>query len=132
IIKGFAEGLRAVGKVKSPVYFVFLTGMIWVCYYAMFHVCFNCLAGTSSLGFSEGITGFVFGTFTVMLTPGGIGAYPLAMREILNKVYFLPVTLGFSLGWLSWIASFISVVTVALFALLFLPIYNKNKNDPTP
>jgi glycosyltransferase 2 family protein len=130
-LKGIGEGLGTVRKVKRPVYFIFLTTMIWVCYYAMMHVCFYCFPGSSGLSFGAGIAGFVFGTFTVMLTPGGIGAYPIAFQKVLG-VFGLFSALGYSIGWLSWLTSFVCIVLLGLISLILLPIYNKkNKNEPT-
>jgi hypothetical protein len=128
-VKGFGEGLRTVRKVKNPIWFIFLTSLIWICYYFMLHVCFQCFNSSAQLGFSEGITAFVFGTFTVMLTPGGIGAYPFALQKVMYKVYGVPEALGFAIGWLSWIAGFISIISLGLLSFIFLPIYNKTKNE---
>lgn len=125
-VKGFGEGLRTVRKVKNPIWFIFLTSLIWICYYFMLHVCFYCFP-TSQMGFSQGITAFVFGTFTVMLTPGGIGAYPITLQQVMYKVYAVPVPLGFAIGWLSWLTGFISIIALGLLSFIFLPIYNKTK-----
>lgn len=84
---------------------------------------------TSQMGFSQGITAFVFGTFTVMLTPGGIGAYPITLQQVMYKVYAVPVPLGFAIGWLSWLTGFISIIALGLLSFIFLPIYNKTKNE---
>jgi glycosyltransferase 2 family protein len=126
--KGFSEGLSSVKKVKNPVSFIFLTAMIWVCYYGVLHVCFLCLPGSQDLGFSEAITAFVFGSVTVMITPGGIGAYPYALQKVLNYVYGVPEAIGVSIGWLSWLSGFISTVSIGLLALVILPLYNKNRH----
>ncbi len=127
-LKGFGEGLSSVKKVKNPFAFIFLTAMIWVCYYAVLHVCFLCLPSSENLGFSEAITAFVFGAVTVMITPGGIGAYPYALQKVLNFVYGVPEAVGVSVGWLSWLSGFISTVSIGLLALILLPLYNKNRH----
>lgn len=124
-LHGFGEGLRTMRKVKKPASFLLLSVLIWVSYYFMLHVCFNCFSSSSHLGFSEGITAFVFGTFTVMLTPGGIGAYPYALQKVMYKVYKVPETVGFSLGWLSWMGGFISILSFGLLSLILLPVYNR-------
>jgi glycosyltransferase 2 family protein len=128
----FGNGLTSVRKVKKPKTFIFLTVMIWVCYYAGIHLCFYCLPLTENLGFSEAITAFVFGSITVMITPGGIGAYPYALQKILLLVYFVPEVAGASIGWLSWLTSFTLILGLGLFSLIALPLTNKNYEPVVP
>jgi glycosyltransferase 2 family protein len=125
-IKGFSEGLSSVRKVKNPVYFIFLTALIWFSYYMTLFTCFKCLQESANLGMSEGITAFVFGSVTVMITPGGIGAYPYALQKVLKYIYNVPEAVGVSIGWLSWLSGFISTVSIGLLAFILLPIYNRN------
>ena len=130
--RGFTEGLSSVKQVKKPGYFIFLTALIWVCYYAGVHIFMYCIPSTIELGFSESLTAFVFGSVMVMITPGGIGAYPYAIQKILLFVYLVPEVTGASIGWLSWLSSFVLIVLVGLFSLLALPFYNKNYQPVVP
>ena len=128
----FGNGFSSIRKVKKRITFILLTFLIWVCYYASVHVCFYCLPLTAHLGFSEAITAFVFGSITVMITPGGIGAYPFALQKILLLVYFVPEAGGASIGWLSWLTSFVLILFLGLFSFISLPILNKNYEPIIP
>lgn len=128
----FGNGFTSIRKVKKPKTFILLTLLIWICYYAGVHLCFFCLPLTEHLGFSEAITAFVFGSITVMLTPGGIGAYPYALQKILLLVYFVPESGGASIGWLSWLTSFVLILSLGLFSLIALPLFNKNYEPLVP
>ena len=125
-IKGFYDGLISVKKVKRPVWFIFQTALIWFCYYLALYFCFFSFKESSVLGFNAAITAFVFGSLTVMVTPGGIGAYPYAIQKVLLLIYGVNEATGASLGWLSWCASFIVIVFTGLISLVLLPLLNRN------
>ena len=125
-IKGLSEGLLSVKKVESPLNFIFQTALIWVLYYLALHVCFYSLPEFSSFDFDKGITAFVFGSFTVMITPGGIGAYPFALQKVMFLVYGINESVGASFGWLTWVVSFIAIISTGIMSFVLLPIMNKN------
>jgi uncharacterized protein (TIRG00374 family) len=125
-IKGLSEGLMSVKKVESPINFVFQTALIWILYYLGLHICFYSLPEFSSFDFDKGLTAFVFGSFTVMITPGGIGAYPYALQKVMFLVYGINEAVGASLGWLTWVISFVAIVSTGVMSFVLLPIMNKN------
>lgn len=127
IIAGFTNGLRTIARVKSPFWFVFHSLFIWLCYYIMFYVCFFSLPETGNVNFNAVITSFLLGTVMVMVTPGGIGAYPLAVQGVL-VFYLVSSNTGYALGWLAWICQFVSNVAFGALSLFLLPLLNKEKN----
>ena len=131
-IKGFSEGLLSVKNVKNPLNFIFQTALIWFSYYLSMHVCFYCIPECADLGFGVGITAFVFGSITVMITPGGIGAYPYALQKILFLVYGINEAVGASFGWISWSASFLAIIVTGVLSFILLPVLNKNYHPVLP
>jgi len=128
IIKGMAEGIGSIRKMESPGRFVLLSLMIWVCYFYSLYFCFFALNGTSHLGFKECLTLLLLGTFGVIFSPGGLGAYPLILYGILVNTYHVDEVSSFALPWLSWTSQFVLIVVLGVLSLVFLPIYNRNKN----
>lgn len=127
IIDGFTNGLKTIAQVKSPFWFVFHSLFIWLCYYVMFYVCFFSLPETGGVKFDAVITAFLLGTVMVMVTPGGIGAYPLAVQGVL-VFYLVSSNIGYALGWLAWLCQFVSNVAFGTLSLFLLPVMNKEKN----
>jgi uncharacterized protein (TIRG00374 family) len=131
-VSGFSEGLMSVKNVKNKFSFIFQTVLIWFCYYLSMHVCFYCIPECTEFGLGIGITAFVFGSITVMITPGGIGAYPFALQKVLFLIYGVNEAVGASFGWLSWTTSFIAIVATGLLSLVLLAISNKDYKPVLP
>ena len=128
IIRGMGEGIGSIAKLEHPVRFIFLSLLIWACYFYSLYVCFFALEGTSHLGQRECLTLLLFGTFGVILSPGGLGAYPAIIGGILVYTYNIDLVNAFALPWLSWTCQFVLILILGLAALIVLPIYNKNRN----
>lgn len=132
IIKGMAEGIGSIRKMKNPVQFILLSLIIWTCYFYSLYFCFFALPGTSHLGHKECLTLMLFGTFGVIFSPGGLGAYPLIVGGILAATYGIDAVSAFALPWLSWSCQFILIVVLGIVSLIVLPIYNRKKNVVPP
>ncbi|MDZ4663674.1 MAG: lysylphosphatidylglycerol synthase transmembrane domain-containing protein [Bacteroidota bacterium] len=128
IIKGFGEGLGSIRKMERPVMFVILSFLIWTSYFYSLYFCFFAISGTSDLGQSEALTLLLFGTFGVIVSPGGIGAYQIILTGILIGTYHIDEISAFALPWLSWGSQFVMLVVLGVISLIVLPIINRNKN----
>jgi len=128
ILKGMAEGIGSVRKMESPLKFIALSLMIWACYFYSLYICFFALNGTAHLGQKECLTLLLFGTFGVIFSPGGLGAYPAILGFILANTYKVDPVSSFALPWLSWTSQFALVVVLGIISLIVLPIYNRKKN----
>jgi len=123
-INEFVAGLKAIRKVKSPLLFICHSLFIWFIYYLTFHICFFCLPETTNITVGAGLTVFLIATLTIMLTPGGLGAYPIAVASILSASA-ISFSVGTAIGWLVWLAQFISILLFGLISLILLPLLNK-------
>ena len=132
IVKGMAQGIGSVAKMEKPFRFVLLSIMIWACYFYSLYACFFALPGTSHLGQKECLTLLLFGTFGVIVSPGGLGAYPLIVGGILLSTYHVDQVSSFALPWLSWSCQFVLVLFAGLLSLIILPIYNRKRNVVSP
>ncbi|MEW6467842.1 MAG: lysylphosphatidylglycerol synthase transmembrane domain-containing protein [Bacteroidota bacterium] len=128
LLTGFVEGLKTIRRLRSPWLFVFHSLFIWFIYYAMLHICFFCLDETKGLGVGAGLTTLLIATLTVMITPGGLGAYPYAVASILAIYAIDPHTIGTAIGWLVWLSQFVAIVFFGLLSLVLLPLLNKEKH----
>jgi len=128
MIKGMANGISSILKTDKPFQFIFLSLAIWACYFYSLYFCFFALSGTSHLGQKECLTLLLFGTFGVMFSPGGLGAYPAIIGGILLYTFKVDMASSFALPWLSWTSQFVLVVVTGIIGLIVLPIYNSKKN----
>jgi len=128
IYHGIVEGLLSVKKMKNKWFFIFHSVFIWSCYLIGTYVGFYAIKETSVLPMLSTFPVLVFGTVATMITPGGIGSYPvLLMRAML--LYNVAEAFGYANGWLQWSAQFIIILVVGFICLAVLPYINKSKNE---
>lgn len=123
-VLGFVEGLKSIRYVKRPWEFILHSMLIWLCYFLMIYLSFRALPETAHLSVFAGAACLFFGGFAMVLTPGGIGAYPLAIQAVLIQ-YGIVAYLGIALGNLVWAAQMASVLVGGLISLVLLAIINK-------
>jgi len=124
-VSGIIEGLLSI--VRTPYKWQFLrdTLLIWGLYLGMFTVLFQCLEATQDLGLGAVLAGFVFGSFALVLTPGGTGAYHIAVAFALS-FYGIENSTGQAMGLIMWGSQTALVIVLGLLSLLLLPIYNRD------
>jgi uncharacterized protein (TIRG00374 family) len=127
IIKGIGEGLKAIALVKNKWKFILNTILIWTCYTGSVIVGFYALPETERLPLLAGLSVISFGSIAMIVTPGGVGAFPVIVAQVL-LLYGLNEGIGSAYGWVCWAAQTLVVITLGLIALLLLPIYNRTKH----
>lgn len=110
---GLKEGFTSVGKLKQKGWFIFHTFFIWIMYLLQVYIGFSALSATSHLGIVEAFSVLSLGTLGMIVSPGGIGAFPLAVQEVL-LVYNVD---NVSFGWLIWGVSTVIVIVGGLLSL---------------
>lgn len=126
VIKGFLSGVATILTMKNKGWFIAHTFFIWIMYFLMLYFNFFALEETSSIGFGAALTAFVLGGLAMVLTNGGIGAYPIAIQAALS-IYGYSEAAGGALGWITWVAQTVLVIVLGAGSMLLIPIYNKHK-----
>lgn len=127
VAQGFLEGLKSLARIRKPGWFIFHSIVIWILYFVMTYVVFNCLPETKGLPLTAGFAVFVFATIGVMIVQGGIGIYPAIVAETL-LLYHIPETKGYAMGWLLWTGQTVMLVLAGIISLILLPLVNKRTN----
>jgi glycosyltransferase 2 family protein len=127
-LSGLGEGIGSIRKLERPRIFILLSLAIWACYFYALYFCFFAISGTAHLTQGVCLTLMLFGTFGVIFSPGGLGAYPLILFGILTKTYHVDDTSAFALPWLSWTAQFVLILFLGVISAIVLPMYNRQKN----
>ena len=133
VLRGVWHGLTSIRHIKNKGLFLLYTLFIWSLYLLSTTLGIYALKETSYLGFGGGLTTLSIGSIGMILTPGGIGAYPLLVAELMG-LYGLDIdTVGTALGWLLWSAQTIISIVGGLICFSLLSFYNKgNKTLPEP
>lgn len=121
---GFWEGLKSIKNVKRPFVFIFHSVFIWFCYYLMIYLSLPALPETASLGMLAALTCLFFGGFAIVATPGGIGAYPAVISQVLG-LYGVSEIVGYGFGSVVWVAQIGSVLLGGVICLILLAILNR-------
>lgn len=128
IIKGFGKGLSSVKDVEHKFQFIVLSFAIWAAYFYSLYFCFFAFEGTSHLGQAECLVLLLFGTFGVVFSPGGLGAYQAIITALLISTYGIDTISAVAFPWMSWTAQFIVIVVLGIASLIVLPLINKNRS----
>ncbi|MEK6615203.1 MAG: lysylphosphatidylglycerol synthase transmembrane domain-containing protein, partial [Bacteroidota bacterium] len=125
LLLSFLDGLRSVAKVKNPLLFIFHSLFIWAMYLMSVYVCVFAFQETKALPLSSCLIIMTFGSFGVIATPGGIGAYQWIVLQIM-LLWGFTTAMGTAFGWIVWLAQIVLVLLVGLLSFGLLAI-NKNK-----
>lgn len=126
IIRGIWEGLTSVRHVKKKGWFFFHSVLIWFLYLASIRLGFYAMQDTQSFGWLPSFSVLSLGSVGMIVTQGGIGAYPILVQETL-ALYGLDPNIGRAFGWLLWLAQSVLIVVAGGLAFLFLPLVNPSK-----
>lgn len=131
LFSGVWEGLKSIIKIKNPGLFVFYSLGIWFLYYLMVYTALFSLPQTSSLSISAGLTVLVLGSIGIMITPGGIGLYPVIVAQTL-VLYGISMESGYgvAIGWITWSAQTIMIIVVGSISLIILSLNKKKYHEP--
>jgi hypothetical protein len=121
---GLLEGLKSIFTMRDTGAFLFHTVFIWLLYLLMFYICFLALPETKDVPFGGILTAFVLGGFTIVLTNGGIGAYPIAIQAVL-LLYDVDRNTGGAFGWIVWTAQTAMIVLMGIIAFALVSPVNK-------
>ncbi|MFO8000927.1 MAG: lysylphosphatidylglycerol synthase transmembrane domain-containing protein [Marinilabilia sp.] len=123
----FREGMFSYRKVKNKPLFFFHTFLIFFLYFLMIYVCFFAFPFTRDLGPAAGLSIFVLGSFG-MVAPvqGGIGPWHFM---VITALLFFGIKGSEAAAFALLVHGSMNalIVVTGFFALMALPLINKNK-----
>ncbi len=125
ITKGLNEGLLTIIRLKKRKAFLFYSLLIWTMYFFQIYIGFNALNITSGLGIGAALSVLSLSTLAMIISPGGIGAFPVAVQQVL-LIYHVD---NISFGWLIWGANTGIIILLGIISFLLLHFKNKNETD---
>lgn len=123
-INDLKTGLFSVFKSKKPWAFVFYTLAIWILYIFYFGICFFALDDFSSTNLQLVLMAFIAGTIGVMLTPGGLGSYPIFVGTVISFYLYPEETQiqnnALALASVIWLSQTCFLIVMGLISLLYV------------
>lgn len=124
LLKGMLVGLSSIRYVSNKLVFIIYTILIWFLYLYSIKLGFLALNELMELGWIPSITILTFGSFAMIATQGGIGAYQLAVQKTLT-LYGINEVIGLAYGWLLWSVQTILLLIFGPLSLIFMSLQNK-------
>ena len=123
---GLFEGVTSIFKMKKKWQFIFHTLFIWSMYILMFYVTSFSVEQLHEISFATILIGFIFASFSIAATNGGIGSFPEAV-VLAFLLFNLPEDPSRAFGWIMWTSQTLMILVFGGLSFVFLPIYNKNR-----
>ncbi|RYD99838.1 MAG: flippase-like domain-containing protein [Sphingobacteriales bacterium] len=127
IIKSLGDGIASVWRMKARGAFLGYTFLIWLMYTLMVYIGYFSLEPTTGLGMASALAIIAFGSIGMIVTPGGIGTYPLIVAGVL-LLFGINEGVGMAFGWICWGVQTVLVLILGLASLILLPIVNGKRN----
>jgi uncharacterized protein (TIRG00374 family) len=125
IIKNIIHGLFSIRNLEHKGWYIFHSLLIWSMYFLASALGLYALRETQVLGLTGGLTTLAVGTIGMIITPGGIGAYPLLIAGLLGLYGLNPDTTGTASGWLMWSAQTFIILIGGLLCFILISRFNK-------
>lgn len=127
VIKNVLHGLSSIRNLEHKGWFIFHSLLIWTMYWMASTAGLYALRETQTLGFPGGLAALVVGTVGIILTPNGIGAYPVLIAQLLGLYGLNPNTTGTASGWLMWSVQTAIILVGGMICFVLISRYNKKK-----
>ena len=119
------EGFSTILRLKKRKKFIAHSIFIWFCYLTQVYIGFSALNATSSLGIAAAFSVLSLATLAMIVSPGGLGAFPIAVQQVL-LIYNVD---NISFGWLMWGVTTGIIIVVGIISFGLLIYQNRNKNE---
>lgn len=130
MVTGCVEGVKSVFhlKGKAVTLFIVYSVIIYLLYIAGGLVIFHAFGETSWLGFKTAFVLYLFGSVGMMISQGGLGAYPVLVWQALT-IYGISEATGLACGWLLWSSQQAIVIVVGLAYLVYFSFKKKQTKN---
>jgi len=122
---GLKEGFSTILHLKKRKKFLAHSVFIWACYLAEIYIGFSALNATASLSIGAAFSVLSLATLAMIVSPGGLGAFPIAVQQVL-LIYNID---NISFGWLMWGVTTSIIIAVGILSFGLLIYQNNNKNE---
>jgi len=122
---GLKEGFSTILHLKKRKKFIAHSFFIWSCYLFEIYIGFSALNATSHLGIAPAFSVLSLATLAMIVSPGGLGAFPIAVQQVL-LIYNVD---NISFGWLMWGVTTGIIIVIGILSFGILIYQNRKKNE---
>ena len=123
-IRGLLLGITSILKLRQKWLYALYSLLIWTLYLAMFYIVKFAFPETAELGVEAILIAFIVGSFSVSVTNGGIGLYPIAVGGVL-AFYGISSSTGEAFGWVLWASQTALIILLGGISSIMLSIIKK-------
>lgn len=123
---GILEGVKSILHMKNTFAFIAHTLFIWGMYISMFFILKFAFVEMYDLSFSTMLAAFVVGSFSMSITSGGLGVYPIAVGATL-ALFGVSNEVGEAFGWTDWGLQTALTVIIGGLSILLLPLLKRKE-----
>ena len=128
VVVNIFHGLTTVRSIRNKPLFFFYTIGIWCLYLLSTWFGFFAISATRNLSLVDALSVLAMGSVGMIVSPGGIGAYALLVRETVSFYNIPALPYGQALGWLLWFGQFLSFILFGTVSFILLPRINKKRD----
>ncbi len=128
LFHGVKAGITSIRYLQNKWSFIFHSLFIWSCYLGGTYLGFYATTGTENLPVAATFPVLAFASIGMIITPGGIGAYPRLIMQVM-MLYNIEQGIAFANGNLQWIAQTAIILVVGFISVMLLPYENKPKTE---
>ncbi len=125
---GLKQGLFTIASINNKGLFLLHTFFIWFLYLLSIRIGLYSMSEVAHLSWVPSLTILTFGSFAMIATQGGIGAYQLAIQKTLT-LYGVNEVSGLAFGWLLWSVQTIMLLVTGPISLFLLFYTNQKKKS---
>ncbi len=127
-VVGIGQGFLTVIRLQKKKTFLLYSILIWSLYVLQIYIGFYALTKTLHLGIGAACSVLSLVTVAIIITPGGIGTFPIFVMQVL-LIYGVSQSTGQAFGWMMWGITTAIVVIGGFVCLLLLPYLNRQKDN---
>ncbi|MBQ6236581.1 MAG: flippase-like domain-containing protein [Bacteroidales bacterium] len=130
MIHGCVDGVKSILHLgpKSTVLFFLYSLIIYFLYITGGWIILEAFADTEQLGLQTAFVIYLFGSVGMMISQGGLGAYPVLVWQAL-ALYGIGESTGLACGWLLWGSQQVVVLVIGLAYLIYFSLLKKKGNS---
>ena len=127
LMKEMSHGILSIFHMKKKWQFLGYTVLMWLMYGLQIYIGLRSLPNTTNLPPMASVVVLVYGSVGLIVTPGGIGAYPYLVAQILGA-YPVNEVIAQAFGWIAWAVQTCIIIILGVLSLVFIHSYNKKRN----
>lgn len=128
LLQGCVDGVKSILHLgpRSTILFLVYSAIIYFLYIAGGWIILKAFGDTQALGFQTAFVIYLFGSVGMMISQGGLGAYPVLVWQAL-ALYNVGESTGLACGWLLWGSQQAIVIVVGLAFLIYFSLLKNKK-----